>query len=123
MLDAQSQYCTLDHVSIGREFVSIRRRTTTRTSPFAGEATMSKAVKAIPDGYLGATPYLCIKGAAAALDFYKQAFGAVETMRIAAPGDKIGHAEFKIGDAPIMLADEFPEMGFSSPGSLGGSPV
>lgn len=84
---------------------------------------MSKAVKAIPDGYLGATPYLCIKGAASALDFYKQAFGAVETMRIAAPGDKIGHAEIKIGDAPIMLADEFPEMGFSSPISLGGSPV
>lgn len=84
---------------------------------------MSKPVKPIPDGYLGATPYLCIKGATAALDFYKRAFGAVETMRIAAPGDTIGHAEIKIGDAPIMLADECPQMEFLSPKTLGGSPV
>lgn len=84
---------------------------------------MSKPVKPIPDGYFGATPYLSIQGAAAALDFYKRAFGAVETMRIAAPGNRIGHAEIKIGDAPIMLADECPEMSFKSPKTLGGSPV
>ena len=81
------------------------------------------AVKPIPDGYYTATPYLIIKGAARALDFYKQAFGAQEEMRFPMPDGKIGHAEIKIGNSPIMLADEFPEMGHKSPESLGGSPV
>lgn len=84
---------------------------------------MSRSVKPIPEGYHGATPYLSIKGATEALDFYKRAFGAVEIMRIPAPGGRIGHAEIKIGDAPIMLADECPEMSFKSPETLGGSPV
>ena len=70
-----------------------------------------------------ATPYLCVKGAAAAIEFYKAGFGAIESMRLAEPSGKIGHAEIKIGDAPIMLADEYPEMGVVSPQSLGGSPV
>ena len=81
------------------------------------------AVKPIPDGYYTATPYLIIKGAARALDFYKQAFGAQELMRFPMPDGKVGHAEIKIGNSPIMLADEFPEMGHKSPESLGGSPV
>ena len=81
------------------------------------------AVKPIPDGYYTATPYLIIKGAAKALDFYKQAFGAVEEMRFPMPDGKIGHAEIKIGNSPIMLADEFPEMGHKGPESLGGSPI
>jgi len=81
------------------------------------------AVKPIPDGYYTATPYLIIKGAARALDFYKQAFGAEELMRFPMPDGKVGHAEIKIGNSPIMLADEFPEMGHKSPESLGGSPV
>ena len=76
----------------------------------------------IPKDYRGATPYLCVKDAARALEFYKQAFGAKETMRMP-QGDKIGHAEIRIGDAPVMLADEFPEMGFRSPQALGGTPV
>jgi PhnB protein len=80
-------------------------------------------VKPIPDDYRGATPYLCIDGAAAAIEFYKKAFGARELMRMGAPGERIGHAEVRIGDAIIMLADEFPDMGFRSPKSLGGSPV
>ncbi|HEX9302848.1 MAG TPA: VOC family protein [Thermoanaerobaculia bacterium] len=80
-------------------------------------------VKPIPEGYHSVTPYLCIKGAAAALEFYKKAFGAKELMRMPAPGDKIGHAEIQIGDSHVMLADEFPEMGFLSPQSVGGSPV
>jgi PhnB protein len=80
-------------------------------------------VKAIPDGYHSVTPYLIISGAAAAIDFYKQAFGASELLRMPAPGEKIGHAEIKIGDSPIMLADEAPEMGYQSPQTLGGSPV
>ncbi len=79
--------------------------------------------KPIPDGYAGATPYLCVKGAADAIEFYKKAFGATETMRLADPAGKVGHAEIKIGSACIMLADEFPEMGVVSPRTLGGSPV
>jgi PhnB protein len=80
-------------------------------------------VKAIPDGYHSVTPYLIVKGGAEAIDFYKQAFGATELFRMPAPGGKIGHAEIKIGDSPIMLADEHPEMGYISPQTLGGSPV
>ena len=81
------------------------------------------AVKPIPEGYHSVTPYLIIRGAAAALEYYKQAFGAVELMRMPAPGGKIGHAEIKIGDSPIMLADEYPEMGYKGPQTIGGSPV
>ena len=79
--------------------------------------------KPIPDGYHTATPYLIIRGAGEAIEFYKKAFGATELFRMAAPDDKIGHAEIKIGDSPIMLADEFPEMGYKGPQTLGGSPV
>jgi len=79
-------------------------------------------VKPIPEGYHSVTPYLTINGAAQALEFYKTAFGATELFRME-HGDKIGHAEIKIGDSPIMLADEFPEMGNRSPVSLGGSSV
>lgn len=71
-------------------------------------------VKPIPDGYHSVTPYLITKGAAAAIEFYKKAFGATELFRMEHEG-KIGHAEIKIGDSPIMLADEYPEMGFVSP--------
>ena len=83
---------------------------------------MSKP-KPIPEGYHTATPYLVIKDAAKAIEFYKKAFGAKEMMRMSQPDGRIGHAEIKIGDSPIMLADEFPEMGARSPQSLGGSPV
>jgi PhnB protein len=81
------------------------------------------AVKPIPDNYPRVSPYLCIKGAAEAIDFYKKAFGATERMRMGAPGGKIGHAEIDIDGALIMLADEHAEMGFRSPASIGGSPV
>jgi PhnB protein len=81
------------------------------------------AVKPIPEGYHTVTPYLIVKGAARALEFYKKAFGAKELMRFSGPGDKIMHAEIKIGDSPVMLADEFPEMGAKSPESIGGSAV
>ena len=80
-------------------------------------------VKPIPEGYHSVTPYLVIRGAAAAIDFYKEAFGAVELFRFPAPDGKIGHAEIKIGDSPIMLADEYPDMGYKSPQALGGTPV
>ena len=81
------------------------------------------AVKPIPDGYHTATPYLIIKNAGAALDFYRRAFGAVELMRLVAPTGEIGHAEIRIGNSVIMLADEMPNMGIRSPAALGGSPV
>ncbi|MCH7760642.1 VOC family protein [candidate division TA06 bacterium] len=80
-------------------------------------------VKPIPDGYNTVTPYLIVKDAASAIDFYQKAFGAKELMRMAGPSGKVGHAEIKIGDSPIMLADESPEMGTRGPQSLGGSPV
>jgi PhnB protein len=81
------------------------------------------AVQAIPADYAGATPYLCVKDAARALAFYAEAFGARETMRMAQPDGRIGHAEIRIGSAAVMLADEFPEIDFKSPQSLGGTPV
>jgi len=81
------------------------------------------AVKAIPDGYSSITPYLIVQGAANAIAFYQKAFNAVERMRMNAPDNKIGHAEIQIGNARLMLADEFPDMGFRSPQSLGGAGV
>lgn len=80
-------------------------------------------VQPIPVGYHTATPYLIIKNAAAAIEFYKKAFGAIEQMRLVQPDGKIGHAEIKIGNSVIMLADEFPEMGAKSPEAFGGSPI
>ena len=72
----------------------------------------------IPEGYNSITPYLIVKGAAEAIDYYKKIFGATEIMRMAQPDGRIGHAELKIGDSHIMLADEFPEMGHHGPQSL-----
>src|SRR6187402_2113429 len=79
--------------------------------------------KYIPDGYHTVTPYLIVKGAARAIDFYQRVFRAVEKMRSAGPGCSIMHAEIKIGDTTIMLADEFPQMNALSPLTVGGSPV
>ena len=84
---------------------------------------MSNAVKPIPEGYHTVTPYLMVKGAKDAIAFYKKAFGATELMRLDGPNDTIGHAEIKIGDSPIMLADEFPDMGHLGPKTIGGTPV
>lgn len=81
------------------------------------------AVKPIPDGYHSITPYLIVDGAAKALEFYRQAFGAEETVRMPMPGGRIGHAEMRIGSSTIMLADENPEMGARSPRHHQGSPV
>lgn len=82
---------------------------------------MAGKVNAIPPGYRSVTPYLVVNDGKGALEYYKQAFGATDVVAMNGPGDKIGHAEFKIGDSMIMLADE---MGPNrSPKSLGGSPV
>ena len=78
-------------------------------------------VKAIPDGYHSIQPYLHIRGAVEALDFYKKAFGATERMRMSYPDGRIGHAEIQLGDSVIMLADEYPEKEIYSPKHFGGS--
>jgi PhnB protein len=80
-------------------------------------------VKPIPEGYHSITPYLIIRGAAEAIEFYKKSFGATELFRFPGPDGKIGHAEIRIGNSPIMIADEFADMGYNGPQSLGGSPV
>ena len=84
---------------------------------------MADRVKPIPDGYNGVTPYLIVDGAARAIEFYKQAFGATETFRMERPDGRVGHAEIKIGDSHVMLADEHPEMGARGPQAIGGSPI
>ena len=84
---------------------------------------MSTKVKPVPDGHRTVTPYLAIKNAAKALDFYQRAFGAVESYKLMMPDGRVGHAEIRLGDSLIMLADEFPEYGGKAPDTLGGSPV
>ncbi|QDU18352.1 VOC family protein [Urbifossiella limnaea] len=79
------------------------------------------AVKPIPDGYHSVTPYMTIRGAAKAIDFYKAAFGAVEVLRMPMPDGSVAHAEIKIGDSVIMMGEEKPEWGNKSPETLGGT--
>ncbi len=81
------------------------------------------SVKPIPDGYHSVTPYLICQGAAAAIEYYKLAFGAVELFRMPGENGIVMHAEIKIGNSPVMLADEFPDMGFVGPKTLKGTPV
>jgi PhnB protein len=81
------------------------------------------AVKPIPEGYHAVTPYLIVRGGVKALEFYKKAFNATEVVRMPSPDGKLGHAEIRIGNSMVMLADEHPEMGAKSPESFGGSPV
>jgi PhnB protein len=92
------------------------------TSRTKGPANAMK-VKPIPEGYHAITPYLMIKGASQAIEFYAKAFGAKEVFRMSMPDGRVGHAEIQIGDSRLMLADEFPEMGFLGPQSRGGSTV
>jgi PhnB protein len=80
-------------------------------------------VKPIPDGYPQVTPYLCVDGASAAIEFYGQVFGATERMRMPEPDGKIGHAELQLGESVIMLSDEYPDRGIRGPKTIGGTPV
>ena len=84
---------------------------------------MTTKIKPIPDGYHTATPYLVITDAGKAIEFYKVAFGATESMRLATPDGKVMHAEIKIGDSPIMLCDECPDWNAFSPQTIGGTAV
>jgi PhnB protein len=78
-------------------------------------------VKPVPDGYSSIIPYLTISDAASAIEYYKDAFGATERLRMPGPGGKIGHAEIEIGGSVVMLSDEYPDMGVRSPKTLGGT--
>jgi len=86
---------------------------------------MAAKVNPIPPGVSAVTPYLIVSNAVEMIEFYKKVLGATELMRFKQPDGRIGHAELKISGATIMLSDEFPDMGFLSPASLGGkrSPV
>lgn len=81
------------------------------------------AVKPVPDGYHTVTPYMTVRGAAKAIDFYKEAFGAVEVLRMPMPDGSVAHAEIKIGDSVIMMGEENPAWGNKSPQALGGTPT
>jgi PhnB protein len=84
---------------------------------------MATKVKPIPDGYHSIIPYLSVKDAEKAIDFYKKVFNAKEIGKLKNPDGKIGHCELQIGDSRIMLAEEMPEMGVKSPLTLGGTPI
>jgi len=89
----------------------------------AKQKKVAKRVPPIPAGYHAVTAYLGIKGAAEAIEFYKRAFGATELLRMPGPEGKVGHAELKIGDSHVMLAEESPDMDFLGPRSRGGTTV
>jgi PhnB protein len=84
---------------------------------------MAKKVNPIPQGYHTVTPSIVVRDAPKALEFYRNAFGADETLRMPGPDGKIIHAEFRIGNSIIMLNDEMPDMGSKSPEAYGGTPV
>lgn len=108
---------------------TVKKKNTTKKKSAAKKKKVKKTKKAkkkvltIPRGYHSITPYLIIDDAADAINFYRNVFGAKEVMRMIQPDGKIAHAELKIGDAKIMLADVCPEMASQSPRSLGGTPV
>src|SRR5258706_218374 len=90
---------------------------------FQYQAAMKSTTNYIPEGYHTLTPYLIVSGAGRAIEFYKQAFGATELVRMPGPGGKIIHAGLEVGDSRLMLADEHPEMDARGPQSIGGTPV
>jgi PhnB protein len=104
----------------GRDHRTGRRRAEATAIPVRRDD--GAMVNPIPEGYPRVSPSLSIDGAAAAIEFYKEVFDATERMRMAA-GDKVAHAELQIGDSVVMLADEYPEMGFVGPHKVGGTPV
>src|SRR3954469_23474776 len=91
-------------------------------SPHIKELAMP-SIKPIPEGFHTVTPHLVIAGAAQAIEFYQKAFGAVEVARMPGPDGKVMHPQLRIGDSPIMLADEMPSCGSFAPGTLKGTPV
>ncbi len=94
-----------------------------KSAPKKAARPAVKTVPAIPEGMTAITPHLICAGAADAIEFYKQAFGAVEEARMPGPGGKLMHASVRIGGAAVLLVDEMPEWGCLGPKSLKGSPV
>ena len=89
--------------------------------PARAKRPAAKRVRPVPAGYHTVTPYLTVRGAANAIEFYKRAFGAKELMRLPAPGGALGHAEIRIGGSVVMLSDEFPGAATKPPAALGGT--
>jgi PhnB protein len=106
-----------------QDFKARLRTDLERRAIVSTKAVVTRKVRPIPEGFHTVTPYLCVKHAAGAIEFYKKAFGATETLRLPMPDGRIGHAELRIGDSLIMLSDEFPDYGNRSPESIGGTPV
>ncbi len=113
------------HAGAGDAFVAARKINEMQTVPRLAirEEDMTHHVKAVPEGYHTVTPGFVVDDGAAAIEFYKRAFGAEELSRSTAPGGKIMHAELQIGNSKLFLSDEIPEMGVRSAKSFGGSPV
>jgi PhnB protein len=101
----------------------MKKKTMRRMLPAKRAAAPKKKVQPIPAGYSAVTPYLSVRGAAQAIEFYKKAFGAKEIMRMPGPEGKLGHAEIRIGDSRVMLSDEYEAMAFLGPQSRGGTTV
>ena len=106
-----------------RNITASRKLPVRRFRSVKANATMSEQVNAVPQDYPGVTAYLVIRGAAAAIDFYRTVFGAEEILRLAAPDGSIGHAELRVAGGVVMLADEVPDMDIKAPPTIGGSSV
>lgn len=100
-----------------------KKKAKAKKAPVKKKRAKAAKVSHLPKGFHTVVPYLCVKDTAFALEFYKKAFGAKEVMRLEMPGNKIGHAEFTIGDSHLMISDEAPHMGALSAESMGGSPI
>ena len=126
---AEAKLAPLAHLAIRlrglprQDFKTRLKTDLERSANMATKPVMTTKVRPIPEGFRTVTPYLCVKDAAGAIEFYRKAFEATETLRLPMPDGRIGHAEIQIGKSRIMLSDEFPEMGAVSPPSVGGSPV
>jgi PhnB protein len=110
-------------MAMKKKRTATRKTAKARKAPARKAAPRKKAVRPIPAGYHAITPYLAIQDAAAALDFYKRAFGARELLRMPMPNGKLAHAEMRVGDSVVMMADESPEQDFLGPRARGGSTV
>ncbi|MHB1947814.1 MAG: VOC family protein [Gammaproteobacteria bacterium] len=102
---------------------SLKKSSKKKTVKKTTSKRKSTKVSAVPKGHNNITPYLIVDGAAKAIDFYKNVFGAKEKMRMQHESGRVGHAELQIGDTKIMLSDEWPEMNVYGPIKVGGSPV
>jgi PhnB protein len=108
---------------VGHSIATIPREEVWFRIDSPAEGRLQWRQKQVPEGYPNVTPYLCVDGATAAIEFYGKVFGATERMRMPAPEGKIRHSELQIGDSLVMLSDEFPEMGVRGPKSVGATSV